>query len=449
MTAPTAPVGTDAETGRSVLRRTTFVLVTTGAFALDALMTIPPSEDLVDGHHFDAFGVWHTTVSTFVALMGLAYAVLLLRRRHPLPVLAYMAVLSVLLTFTHEWSQPMTGVLVCLYTAASLTTTRWLARGGLAVALVSTLTSTLVNLGHLEVDAVFPVALIGVVTVVVWLFGRREHLARATAAGLRDRLEEHGEEAALQERRRIARELHDILAHSVSAMMMQAAGAKAITHGARQDAPDDPRLATVERALSTIENTGSQSMRELHRLLSALRGDGAEPDVDGLPSSQPGLGDVERLAELTRQSGLVVELHTSGVASRVDPSVGLAAYRVVQEALANAMKHAGRGGVVDVFHSWHPDRLQLQVRTRNGHEGSLPTVHGSGTGLLGLRERVELMGGTFDSGTVGEEFVTTAVLPLTTAPHAVGGEATVAPQDEAGRDGADGRIARSAAGGSG
>lgn len=437
MAAPTAPAGTDTGTDRSVLRRSTSVLVTVGAFALDAWMTIPPREDLVDGHHFDAFGLWDATVSTFVVLMGIAYAVLLLRRRHPLPVLGYAAALSVVLTFTHEWSQPLTGVLVCLYTAASLVSAPWAARASLAVGMAATMTTTALSLRHMEVSAFFPVALVGAVAAAVWLFGRREHLARATAAGLRERLEEHGEEATLQERRRIARELHDILAHSVSAMMMQAAGAKAITHGLRQDAPEDLRLATVERALSTIENTGSQSMRELHRLLGALRGDGSEPDTDDLLVSQPGLPDVERLAELTRQSGLVVELHSSGAASHVDPSVGLAAYRVVQEALANAMKHAGRGGVVEVFRSWQPDRLQLQVRTRNGHEGRLPTVHGSGTGLLGLRERVELMGGTFESGSVGEEFVTTAVLPLTTAPHA----AAVVPAPHRGH----GQVARSGA----
>ncbi|AXH96428.1 sensor histidine kinase [Ornithinimicrobium avium] len=417
MTARTAPLDADPVPGRSLLRRATFVLFTLGALLLDALMTVPPAADLEHGHHFTAFGVWHTSVGTFVALMALAYAVLLLRRRLPLAVLAYTGALSVLLTFTHEWSQPLTGALVCTFTAASLAATRRTARVALALALAATLTTSVISMGRLDLGTLFPIALVGTVTWAVWLFGRREHLARVTAAGLRDRLEEHGEEAALQERRRIARELHDILAHSVSAMMMQAAGAKAITHGARLDAPDDPRLETVERALSTIENTGSQSMRELHRLLGALRGDDAEPDRSDVTSSHPGLADVERLAELTRQSGLVVELRSSGDVVRLDPSVGLAAYRVVQEALANAMKHSGRGGVVEVFHTWLPDRLQLQVRTRDGHEGTLQTVHSSGTGLLGLRERVELMGGTFESGIVGEEFVTTAVLPLTPVPY--------------------------------
>lgn len=417
MTARTLPVATDPAQGSSPARRTTFVLVTVGALVLDALMTVPPAADLEQGRHFTVFGVWHTTVGTFVTLMALAYAVLLLRRRHPLAVLAYVGVLSVLLTFSHAWAQPLTGVLVCLFTAASLAESRWAARGSLALALASTLTTSVISTEDLDVGVLFPVALVGAITWAVWLFGRREHLARVTAAGLRDQLEEHGEEAALQERRRIARELHDILAHSVSAMMMQAAGAKAITHGARLDAPHDPRLATVEGALSTIENTGSQSMRELHRLLGALRGDDVEPDASTAPSSQLGLADVERLAELTRQSGLAVKLHSSGEAVTLDPSVGLAAYRVVQETLANAMKHAGRGGVVEIFHTWLPERLQLQVRTRDGHEGTLQTVHGSGTGLLGLRERVELMGGTFESGIVGEEFVTTAVLPLTPLPY--------------------------------
>lgn len=442
MSARTTPVPAEPSAGRFALRQVTFVLVTLAAFVLDALMTVPTGDELVEGHHWVAFGGWPTSLVTFLLLMFVLYGVLLLRRRFPLAVLAYAAVLSVTLTFTASYSQPMTGLLVCLYTAASLAETRWASRLSLALALAAMTASVLLNLGPGNPDAVFAVLIVGGISITVWLFGRRERLAHVTAAGLRDQLEVHGEEAARQERRRIARELHDILAHSVSAMMMQAAGAKAVTHGVRQDQPEDPRLDTVERALTTIENAGSQSMRELHRLLSALRGDEIEPEIPGESSSQPGLTDIERVAELTRQSGLSVELHTSGEVARPDPSVALAAYRVVQESLANAMKHAGRGGVVEVFHSWHDDRLQVQVRTRDGHEGALQTVHGSGTGLLGLRERVELMGGTFDSGLVGDEFVTTAVLPLVPShlrPDACTDEREARPTGLAGLGGFNGR----------
>jgi signal transduction histidine kinase len=157
-------------------------------------------------------------------------------------------------------------------------------------------------------------------------------------------------------------------------------------------------------------------MRELHRLLGALRDDGGgsldlEPAGEG--GLRPGIGDIDQLAELTRRSGLVVQVHRSGDKVELDPSVRLAGYRVAQESLANAMKHAGRGAVVDIFKSWHPDHLHLQVRSRGGHDGTRPGTPGSGNGLVGLRERVELVGGTFESGWVGEEFVTTAVLPLT------------------------------------
>src|SRR5690606_29591102 len=153
----------------------------------------------------------------------------------------------------------------------------------------------------------------------------------------------------------------------------------------------------------------------LHRLLSVLRGDDASDaaSTDTEPSSQPGVADIAPLVDITRQSGLVVDVHRAGSPVRLDPSVGLAAYRVVQESLTNAMKHGGRGAIVDIFQNWQPDHLQLQVRSRSGLEGPQPGASHGGGGLVGLRERVELIGGTFESGWVGDEFVATAVLPLT------------------------------------
>ncbi|MDO5741217.1 MAG: histidine kinase, partial [Ornithinimicrobium sp.] len=224
-----------------------------------------------------------------------------------------------------------------------------------------------------------------------------------------------------RERQRIARELHDILSHSVSAMMMQAAGARAVAARLSQERPEDQRLDTVHDSLTTIEKTGSQSMRELHRLLGILRdreGEDTEGSVlnidvsDGLPG-EPVILNLLDLVSLSRQSGLTVELHDSGAQRVLDPSVKTAAYRVVQESLTNALKHAGRGAVVDIFQVWQDDRLQLQVRSRAGHDGTRPGTPSGGTGLFGLRERVELVGGHFESGWAGEEFVTTARLPLT------------------------------------
>jgi signal transduction histidine kinase len=395
----------------SPARRVGYVAVTVVALVLDALTTIPEGEYRTE-QDWTAFGFWETTVLQFFLVMTAAYSVLLLRRRFPLSVLAFMCALALVLTQAAPFSQPVAGVLISLYTAASLVESRWKGWLALALGLVTMTASMPLVLGGEYEDIELAILVMGGITFAVWLFGRREYTAYVTSSGLPGRLAEHGELSAVEERRRIARELHDILAHSVSAMMMQAAGAKAMTTALRVDHQDDLRLETVERALATIENTGSQSMRELNRLLSVMRGDDDTVETDTESSSQPGMTDVPRLVQLTRQSGLVVDVHVAGTPVRLDPSVGLAAYRMVQESLTNAMKHGGRGAVVDIFQNWQPDGLQLQVRSRSGHEGTQPGSLGGGSGLYGLHERVGLTGGTFESGWVGDEFVATAVLPL-------------------------------------
>jgi signal transduction histidine kinase len=395
-------------------RRLGFFLVTLAAFAIDALTVVPDQHER-DGQHFPVWGGWETSIGVFVPLLAGAYAALLLRRRWPLVALAGISVLSLSFTFAPLPALPMAGVLVSLYTAAALVDRRWLSWLTLGLTICVQVTGLVLYEGVDGNDIWLGMLLLSGISYSMWVFGRRDRSATLAAMDLPDQLAEHGELAAAHERRRIARELHDIVAHSVSAMMMQAAGAKAVTVGLHQDHDGDPRLATVERALATIENTGSQSMRELHRLLGVLRGDGAEVDTETESSSQPGMAEIAALVELTRHTGLVVEVHVAGPPVRLDPSVGLAAYRVVQETLTNAMKHGGRGAVVDIFQNWQPDSLQLQVRCRGGHEGAPAAGLGSGSGLIGLQERVALIGGTFEAGRVGDEFVATAVLPLTPA----------------------------------
>src|SRR5690606_9796085 len=121
--------------------------------------------------------------------------------------------------------------------------------------------------------------------------------------------------------------------------------------------------------------------------------------------------------EATRRGGLVVQVHREGTPHTLDPSVDLAAYHLVQESLTNAMKHAGRGAVVDIYETWEPGQLQMQVRSSQGLAADPEaqdhvTPPGSGTGLWGLRERVELAGGTFESGPVSSGFLVSATLPV-------------------------------------
>ena len=405
------------------VRDLVFTLVALLATALDVYLTVPPAS-MRDGHHYLLWDRLDVAVPTLVLTMGgLWMAALLVGRRYPVVGLILLAHASLALTTSHPWSQPMTGVLLMLFLSA-----RRLPRRPAVIALVVGsmplwAAPSLRGDDPARVDLVLSTAVFALLGVGVWLFGRREHAADRTASDLREELEAVGHEVAAEERQRIARELHDILAHSVSAMMMQAAGAGALTRTIAQGQPHEPRLDMVERALTSIERTGAQSMRELHRLLGALREDDADVAqvLAGADESRtrPGIGDIDALAELTRESGLSVQIHRSGQAVELDPSVRLAGYRVAQESLANAMKHAGRGAVVDIYKTWQPDRLQLQVRSRGGHDGVRPGAPGSGSGLVGLRERVELVGGTFESSWVGEEFVTTAVLPLT-APGVAG-----------------------------
>lgn len=393
-------------------RRLGFVLVTLAAFVIDALTVIPDRPERT-GQRFPLWGSWEISILEFTPLLAVGYAVLLLRRRWPLAALVGICALSLSFTVAPVPALPVAGILVSLYTASAMAERRWQAWLALGLAVVVQVVGLVLYEGIRDNDIWLGMLLLTGISYSMWVFGRRDRTATLAVIGLPDQLAEHGQLVAAQERRRIARELHDIVAHSVSAMMMQAAGAKAVTAGLRGDHGSDPRLAAVERALATIENTGSQSMRELHRLLGVLR-DEADNEPGGESSAQPGMEDVAHLVEVTRQSGLVVEVHVAGTPVRLDPSVGLAAYRVVQETLTNAMKHAGRGAVVDVFQNWQPESLQLQVRCRSGPEGSHAAHIGSGSGLLGLQERVELVGGTFEAGPVGEdEFVATAVLPLT------------------------------------
>ena len=387
------------------------------ATLLDVWWAMPTLEIRENGHHFTLWGWLHTTTGALLLVMGAAWLIILLqRRRWPMGSHVAIVAASALMTFSSASAQPIAGTLLTLYAVARVARLRTsLVALALGIGVLS--------MGPFWYDLPSPLALVAVeasmwvTCVATWLFGRRERRAVDREARLRGELVALGEQAATMERQRIARELHDILAHSVSAMMMQAAGARAVTRLVAQAQPDEPRLGTVECALGRIEEVGAQSMRELQRLLGALRED-ATPlgTVAGSTDLLPGLGDVEELAEVTRQSGLIVQVHTSGEPVDLDPSVRLAGYRVVQESLANAMKHAGRGAVVDVYIGWTASALQLNVRSRGGHDGLRPGAPGGGAGLVGLHERVELVGGTFRSGWVGEEFVTTAVLPLTAAP---------------------------------
>ncbi|HET7355457.1 MAG TPA: sensor histidine kinase [Nocardioidaceae bacterium] len=202
---------------------------------------------------------------------------------------------------------------------------------------------------------------------------------------------------AAEERTRIARELHDIVAHGIGVMVLQAEGAAEVVG-------HDPERA--RRAMERVADSGRASLVELRRALGALR------DPAGAATApQPGLAMLEELLATVRSTGLCVELETSGDLPGLSAGVDLAAYRVIQEALTNTLRHAeATRAHVRLHHG--DDRVELEVRDDGrGVGGRDPRAH-DGRGLLGMRERVGLLGGSLEAGpALGGGFQVTAVLP--------------------------------------
>jgi signal transduction histidine kinase len=205
--------------------------------------------------------------------------------------------------------------------------------------------------------------------------------------------------AVIEERTRIARELHDIVAHSVSMMVVQAGAAGRVVE-------DDP--AGVRDSLESIRATGSQALVEMRRLVTVMR-EGGEP---GDLSPQPGVAAIPSLVDEARGAGLDVSLHTSGQTLALPPGLDLTVYRVVQEALTNVRRHAAARSA-QVRMDYAPDALTVEV-SDDGRGEQRPGVR-AGHGLLGMRERVALYGGTLHVGrSPGQGFLVRAELPVTT-----------------------------------
>jgi signal transduction histidine kinase len=231
----------------------------------------------------------------------------------------------------------------------------------------------------------------GVVMFVAWYAGRRLRLRTERAAQRQREQAAETRRIVTEERTRIARELHDVVAHRVSLMTVQAGAAKTV---ASQD------LEGALRAMGAVEEAGRQALEELRHLLGVLR---PETDPDGL-GPQPGLGDLPRLVEQVRGAGLDVSLTTDGVSPGLPARVDLFAYRIVQEALTNVLKHAGPGAHAEVRLGTDRNGIVIEVLDDGDGTGSAfgrrsadsdPQVRGSG--IVGMRERALLLGGTLDA----------------------------------------------------
>ncbi len=239
--------------------------------------------------------------------------------------------------------------------------------------------------------------------VVAWFagFGLRERAAQAEAAEERATHAERERESAAriavaEERARIARELHDVVAHAVSVMVLQVG---AVRHRLPEALEED------REALTGVEQAGRTALTEMRRLLGAMRSDG-----DGLElAPQPGLDSLEALLQSVGRAGLPVRLHVDGDATPLPRAIDLSAYRIVQEGLTNVLKHA-HASQADVTIRYAPDELRIEVRD-DGVGGS--TGNGLGHGLVGIRERVKIYGGEMSAGPAPEGgFVLSTRLPL-------------------------------------
>jgi signal transduction histidine kinase len=246
----------------------------------------------------------------------------------------------------------------------------------------------------------------GLVASACWLAGLGWYRRSTYAAALRERAERAEREretaarvAVAEERARIARELHDVIAHSVSVMVLQ-------TGAVRRLLRDDQ--ARERDALCAVERTGREALVEMRRLLGVLRA----PDEQAELAPQPGLPQLPALVARTEAAGLPVALRVEGEPGPLPLGVDLSAYRIVQEALTNTLKHAGPAHA-QVAIRYHSDAIEIEITD----DGRGPAVtNGDGHGLVGMRERATLYGGEFSAGArEGGGFVVRARLPIPTS----------------------------------
>lgn len=344
-------------------------------------------------------------------------APLALRRLKPVVsvVAVYLVGLFVLVQGYQTMGLYTTAVLVALYSVTAYGP-RWASRTALVTGLLGCVVltwSVAVSEPFTAFDtrASLVVLLITAPLILVaWAAGRLRssrldavHVREERLARLAVERDQELRLAAQAERARIAREMHDIVAHSLTVMIAQA-------DGGRYAGASEPAAAT--HALETIAETGRAALADMRRLLGVLRDDG-EPDED--PSTlapQPVSGDLEALVEQVRSSGLHVSLVRMGTPRHLPPGVGLTAYRICQEALTNVMKHAGPEPTVTVLVQWTDTSLTIEV-SDDGRGASADTEDGAGHGLLGMRERAMMLGGTLTAGPrPGGGFRVRAQLPL-------------------------------------
>jgi len=362
----------------------------------------------------DAAKAGQAPVPVVVGYALLGAAPLVWRRRAPIAVFAVLWVHSMaVLAVPSLRYYPTVGLLVGIYTIAAYRPL-WPSVGAVLAFLVPAGVSAADTARHTEGDPahVFLATLVVALGMAVVAFGlgRLVRLSRDRARLLERDRDRASREAVEIERRHIARELHDIVAHSVTVIVLQAAGAQRVL---------ETNPERVAQALGRIELVGKQAMDELRRMLTVLRA-GEDGEADEGYGNRPGLSDIDGLVGGARGSGIPVHLRSEGTPRTLDPSVSLTAYRIVQEALTNVTKHAPRCARTTLCLVWTERELTIRV-TNDGPIRPHPKARSlsNGYGLLGLRERAALSGGQLMAGrTTAGGFEVTAVLPVAVSPAA-------------------------------
>jgi signal transduction histidine kinase len=338
-------------------------------------------------------------------LIPAALAAILLRRRYPAAALLLAVVVA---SATPDNRALVLPVMTVLYAIAVRTPWKLASGAAAGAALIASLAgaawgSSVTNHGGLIGYAIGITACCAAAVAVGLYVGAQ----RRVRDGLRERAERADRErelladrAVAEERVRIAQELHDIVAHNVSLMVVEAQALGATMH-------DDQ----VTEKTDAIAGLGRQAMAEMHTTLRLLRADGETPDL----SPQPGLAQLERLIEQLRRTGLEVDLTVEGQPRLLAQGVDLSAYRIIQEALTNVVKHAA-GASTRVTLVYRAQALELTILDTEHEVRATLEDHSDGHGVIGMRERAALFGGRLTTESLPDGFKVTATLPYEATP---------------------------------
>lgn len=340
---------------------------------------------LDDGEEFTVASITDRPTAGF-ALLALAAAALLWRRQQPVAVTASVLAIIIVWAVAGYGDGQDLALIVAIYSVGRYTADHRTSFATVAVATAVDIFGTIID-SHQRID----IAPAIILTVLPWYVGRRIRNRGDYVALLQeraDRLEAEQQararQAVVDERTRIARELHDVVAHRVSMMTVQAGAAKTI---ARDD------LEAAIHAMGDVERGGRQALGELRHLLGVLRPDTTDSNDLG---PQPGLADIQSLADDLTRTGAEITLTVADLPDEVPVAVDLSAYRIIQESFTNIIKHAGPNPMVDVAVGLDVRDLVIDITNSTARVTvtTAPDLPTSGYGIVGMRERAQLLGGT-------------------------------------------------------